>query len=52
MNKRNIKKALDSFENDKYTDARDLLKKEIRAKRDEYLKDKLNLKNIINEEKK
>ena len=52
MNKKNIKMALDYFENDKYTDARDLLIKEIRAKRSEYLKEKLGLKNIINEEKK
>ena len=33
----NIKKALDKFEDDEYTDARDILKAEIRKARDEYI---------------
>jgi hypothetical protein len=48
MDKEQIKKALDHFENDEYTDAKDILKKEISSKRDEFIKNKLELKNDIN----
>jgi hypothetical protein len=48
MDKEQIKKALDAFEDDKYTDAKDILKKEIASKRDEFLKNKLELQNDIN----
>ena len=43
MDKEQIRKALDHFENDKYVDAQDILKKEIQIKRDAFLKDKLSL---------
>lgn len=43
MDKEQIKKALDSFEDDKFSDAKDILKKEIQDKRDEFLIDKLGL---------
>lgn len=39
-----IKDALDSFENDDFVTAKETLSKEIGAKRDEFLRDKLNLK--------
>ena len=39
-----IKKALDSFENDEYVDAKDILKKEIGKARDEFISGKLGLK--------
>ena len=48
MDNEQIKKALDNFENDKFTDAKDVLSKVISDKRDSYLKDKLGLKNDIN----
>jgi hypothetical protein len=43
MDQEAIKKALDSFENDKFSDAKDILKKEIQSRRDEFLIDKLGL---------
>ena len=43
MDKEAIKKALDSFENDKFSDAKDILQKEIRTRRDEWLEEKLGL---------
>lgn len=48
MDKDKIKKALDHFENDEYVDAKDIIKKEIAAKRDDFLKDKLGLSQDIN----
>ncbi len=42
-----IKKALDHFENDEYVEAKDILSKEISNYKDEWLKDKLELKNDI-----
>ena len=47
MNKDQIKKALDSFENDKFVDAKDVLKKEIGDRRDAFVKDKLGLQKEI-----
>lgn len=47
MDKEKIKDVLDSFENDKFTDAKDVLSQEIRSRRDEFLKGKLDLKGDI-----
>jgi len=47
ISKENIKKALDHFENDEYVEAKDILSKEISNYKDEWLKDKLELKNDI-----
>ena len=43
VDKELIRKALDHFENDEYTEAQDILKKEIGRHRDEWLDDKLEL---------
>ncbi len=48
IDKEQVKKALDKFEDDKFTDAKDILKGEISKHRDEWIKDKLELKNDIN----
>ena len=48
MDKEQIKKALDHFENDEYVDAQDIIKKEIQLKRDSFVKDKLELKKDLN----
>lgn len=48
MDKEQIKKALDSFENDKYVDAKEIIKKEIAGHRDVFLKNKLGLATDIN----
>ena len=50
INKEKIRKALDHFENDEFTDAKEILSKEISTSRDEFLKDKLELKKDVNEE--
>lgn len=47
INKEQIRKALDHFENDEFSDAKDILNKEIKGVRNEWLKDKLELKNDI-----
>lgn len=47
MNTDNIKKALDHFENDEYTDAKEILQAEIHNRRNDFLKDKLGLSNDI-----
>lgn len=47
MDKKAIRKALDSFENDQFVDAKDIIKKEVAGKRDIFLKDKLGLANNI-----
>lgn len=43
VDKEEIKKALDHFENDEYSEASDILKKEIAKHRDEWLEQKLGL---------
>ncbi len=48
MDKEQIRKALDHFENDEYVDAKEIIAKEITGKRDVFLKDKLGLQNDIN----
>lgn len=48
MDKAQIRKALDSFENDKYVDAREIIAKEIAGKRDVFIKDKLGLATDVN----
>lgn len=42
-----IKKALDHFENDEFVDAKEILQQEIHGRRNEFLKDKLDLANDI-----
>lgn len=44
-----IKKSMDDFENEKYTDSKDTLRDEIGKARDEFLKDKLGLEKDWNE---
>lgn len=46
----NIKKVLDDFENDKYSEAEDLLRKEVAKHRDEWLNKKLELTGETEEE--
>ena len=48
MDKKAIRKALDHFEKDEYTDAKEIITKEIAGKRDVFLKDKLGLGQDIN----
>ena len=47
MNKEEIRKALDHFENDKFMDAKEILSKEIITRKNEWIKNKLELKNDI-----
>ena len=47
MDNDKIKKALDHFENDEFVDAKEILTKEIKSKRDEFVKDKVGLKDDI-----
>ena len=50
IDKEQVGKALDHFENDELTDAKDILSKEIVSSRDDFLRDKLELKKDVNEE--
>jgi len=43
MDKEQIKKALDAFEDEKYSDAKDILKKEIQNAKNDFIKDKLDI---------
>ena len=43
MDKEQIKKALDAFEDGKYSDAKDILKKEIETAKNDFIKDKLDI---------
>jgi hypothetical protein len=43
MDQEAIKKALDFFEEDKFSDAKEIMQKEIRTARDEFLTDKLGI---------
>jgi len=43
MDKEQIKKALDAFEDEKYSDAKDILKKEIESAKNDFIKDKLDI---------
>ena len=45
VDKEKIKKALDNFENEKFSDASDLIKGEVKNSVNAFLKDKLGLKN-------
>lgn len=47
IDKEKIKKALDSFEDDKFMDAKDVLSKEIKAAKYEFLEKKLGLSDPI-----
>lgn len=49
MNTESIKKALDHFENDEFMDAKEILQQEIHSRRNEFLKDKLDLSRPIEE---
>ena len=42
-----IKKALDHFENDEFVDSKEVLQKEIRKAKNDFLKNKLDLKNDV-----
>ena len=44
VDKEEIRKALDHFENDEYTEAQEILQKEINKQKMEWLSDKLDLK--------
>jgi hypothetical protein len=48
MDRKKIRKALDHFENDQFVDAKDIIKKEIAGKRDDFIKNKLSLSKDIN----
>ena len=43
MDKEQIKKALDAFEDERYSDAKDILKKEIEVSKNDFIKDKLDI---------
>ena len=43
MDKKQIKRALDAFEDEKYSDAKDILKKEIEISKNDFIKDKLDI---------
>lgn len=47
VDKEEIKKALDHFENDDFTSAKEVLQKEIHKAKNDFLKDKLDLSNDI-----
>jgi len=47
IDKEKIKAALDDFEDDKFSDAKDILKGEISKQKNEWLKSKLELKDDI-----
>jgi len=49
ISKENIKKALDHFENDEYVEAKDIISKEVSTYKDEWLKNKLELKSSMGE---
>ena len=42
-----IKKALDHFENDEFVDSKEVLQKEIKKAKNDFLKNKLELKNDV-----
>jgi hypothetical protein len=50
MGKEEIKKVIDDFEEEHFTNAKDNLRKEIKVKIDSYLKNKLDLENEIPDE--
>jgi hypothetical protein len=47
MDRKEIRKALDHFENDEYVDAKEIISKEIAGKRDVFLQNKIELTNPI-----
>ena len=46
-----IKKAIDNFENDDFVGSKEILSKEIRKAKNDFLKDKLGLKDDIEPKK-
>ena len=52
MDKEQIRKALDHFENDDYTDAKEILTQEIRTSKEAFLTDKLGIQEFGHDKKK
>lgn len=52
MDDKEIKQAIDDFEEDDFVSAKEKLSKEIQQSRDEYLKNKLGLENDIDQAEK
>jgi hypothetical protein len=50
INREEIRKALDSFENDEFSNSKDILAQEIRSSRNTYVKDKLELQDLGDDE--
>jgi hypothetical protein len=48
VNKENMKKALDAFENDDFLTAKDIIKSEIKSHVSDYYKEKLELTKDLN----
>ena len=51
IDSKEIKKAIDSFENDDFVGSKETLSQEIRKAKNEFLKDKLDLKDDIESKK-
>ena len=47
IDNKQIRKALDSFENDKFMDAKEILSKEFKSTKEDFIEKKLGLKNPI-----
>ena len=47
VDSKEIKKAIDSFENDDFISSKEIISKEIRKAKNEFIKDKLELKGDI-----
>jgi len=45
VDKAKVRKAIDDFENDKFSDASNVIRKEVKITVNDFLKDKLGLKN-------
>lgn len=52
MDKEQIRKALDHFEDDQYTDAKEILTQEIRTSKEAFLTDKLGIQEFGHDKKK
>lgn len=51
MEEKNVKRALDAFEQDDFLSAKEILAAEIRKSKNEYIKGKLDLKDDPDDEK-
>ena len=47
MDREAIKKAIDNFENDEFTNAKEILQQEIKTAKNDFLKNKLGLRNDL-----